>query len=267
MSHFAVIAPPFYSHVRALQALAQRLIARGHRITFIQQAEVAALLSDAAVGFHAIGLASHPAGTLDRTLQLAAHPGGLGILRLIRDMASSTDMLCRELPDALRALAVDGVIVDQMAPAGGLVAEALQLPFVSVACALPVNREAHFPLPVMPFLWGTSSAARERFASSEKIYDWLMLSAFRTAVSRISACRRWRKSASCRTHSTFRAANCPHISTPPARCANRRPPQQRRCSAMAASRAFSPPSAPCRAAAMGCLKLWRKPVVNCRRSC
>ncbi|MGJ0191434.1 glycosyltransferase [Pantoea sp. RRHST58] len=187
MSHFAVIAPPFYSHVRALQALAQNLIARGHRITFIQQAEVAALLSDAAVGFHAIGLGSHPVGTLDRTLQLAAHPGGLGILRLIRDMASSTDMLCRELPAALRALAVDGVIVDQMAPAGGLVAEALQLPFVSVACALPVNREAHFPLPVMPFLWGTSSAARERFASSEKIYDWLMRSHDRVLAQHASA--------------------------------------------------------------------------------
>jgi len=176
MSHFAAIAPPFYSHMRALQALAQTLIARGHRVTFIQQADAAALLNNTAIDFHAVGLETHPVGTLDRTLQLAAHPGGLGILRLIGDMASSTDMLCRELPDALRSLAVDGLIVDQMAPAGGLVAEAMQLPFVSVACALPVNREAHFPLPVMPFLWGTSSAARERFASSEKIYDWLMRS-------------------------------------------------------------------------------------------
>lgn len=176
MSHFAVVAPPFYSHVRALQALSQALMARGHHITFIQQQDVAALLSDAAIGFHPVGLLSHPAGSLDHTLQLAAHPGGPGILRLIRDMASSSDMLCRELPEALRSLAVDGLIVDQMAPAAGLVAEALQLPFVSVACALPVNREAHFPLPVMPFAWGTGSAARERYASSEKIYDWLMRS-------------------------------------------------------------------------------------------
>ncbi|MEZ3498364.1 glycosyltransferase [Pantoea sp. KPR_PJ] len=176
MSHFAVIAPPFYSHMRALQSLAQGLIARGHRITFFQQADAAALLSDSAIGFHAVGLSSHPVGSLDRTLQLAAHPAGLGILRLIRDMASSSDMLCRELPLALRSSDIDGLIVDQMAPAGGLVAEALGLPFVSVACALPVNREAHFPLPVMPFLWGSDAAARERYASSEKIYDWLMRS-------------------------------------------------------------------------------------------
>ncbi len=174
MSHFAVIAPPFYSHARTLQALSQALITRGHRITFIQQTDGATLLSDATIDFHAVSLAYHPAGSFDHTLPLAAHPGGLGILSLIRDMASSTDMLCRELPAALRSLAVDGLIVDQMAPAGGLVAEALRLPFVSVAYALPVNREAHFPLLVMPFAWENGSAARARYASSEKIYDWLI---------------------------------------------------------------------------------------------
>ncbi|HCW99006.1 MAG TPA: zeaxanthin glucosyltransferase, partial [Pantoea sp.] len=119
MSHFAAIAPPFYSHMRALQALAQTLIARGHRVTFIQQADAAALLNNTAIGFHAVGLETHPVGTLDRTLQLAAHPGGLGILRLIGDMASSTDMLCRELPDAIERLGIDALLADQMEAAGG----------------------------------------------------------------------------------------------------------------------------------------------------
>lgn len=174
MSHFAVITPPFFSHARALQALAQALIKRGHRITFVQQADVASLLDDPHIAFQATGLTSHPPGRLKQTLHKAAHSTGLLLWQLINDMAENTDMLCRELPAVLNALAVDGVIVDQMAPAGGLVAEALQLPFVSVACALPVNREPHFPLPVMPFRYGTDSAARERFASSEKLFDWLM---------------------------------------------------------------------------------------------
>ncbi|BBI64018.1 hypothetical protein HSBAA_53240 [Vreelandella sulfidaeris] len=39
MSHYAVIAPPLYSHVKALQALAIQLIERGHQITFVQQFE------------------------------------------------------------------------------------------------------------------------------------------------------------------------------------------------------------------------------------
>lgn len=174
MSHYAIIAPPLYSHVRALEALGQQLIARGHHITFFQQAEARALLSDARIGFCAVGEQTHPPGSLARTLNVTAHPFGPGLFRLINDLAGTTDMLCRELPAALERCAVDGVIVDQMEPAGGLVAEALGLPFVSVACALPVNRDETIPLPVMPFLYSTSARSHKRYAASTRIHDWLM---------------------------------------------------------------------------------------------
>lgn len=174
MSHYAIIAPPLYSHVRALEALAQQLLERGHRITFIQQAEARTLLNDARIGFHAVGERSHPPGSLARTLHLTARPSGLGIFRLINDLAHTTDMLCRELPAALKQLNVDGLIVDQMEAAGGLVAEALGLPFVSVACALPVNRDDAIPLPVMPFNYATDARSRKLYASSTGVYDWLM---------------------------------------------------------------------------------------------
>lgn len=174
MSHYAVIAPPLYSHVRALEALAQALIARGHRVTFMQQAEARTLLGDARIGFYPLGERSHPPGSLAHTLELTAHPSGMGIFRLIADMAKTSDMLCRELPAALQQAGVDGLIVDQMEAAGGLVADALGLPFVSVACALPVNREPHLPLPVMPFNYGTGARRQKLYATSERIYDWLM---------------------------------------------------------------------------------------------
>ncbi len=176
MSHYAVIAPPFYSHVRALEALAGELIARGHRITVVQQAEAQTLLRDPRVGFYAVGEHSHPAGSLARTLTLTAHPSGPGIFRLVVDLASTTAMLCRELPAALEALAVDGLIVDQMEPAGALVAEALGLPFVSVACALPVNRDETIPLPVMPFRYASHARSKKLYAASTRVYDWLMRS-------------------------------------------------------------------------------------------
>ncbi|WP_338563968.1 glycosyltransferase [Erwinia sp. E_sp_B01_3] len=173
MSHYAIIAPPLYSHQRALEALAYELMALGHRITFIQQPEALANLQEPGIGRHPVGILSHPEGSLSRTLKLAASPG-LSLLSLIEDMALTTDMLCAELPAALEKLAVDGLIVDQMEPAGGLVAEALGLPFVSVACALPVNREPGLPLPVMPFDYGTDQRSLRLFKSSQRIYDWLM---------------------------------------------------------------------------------------------
>ncbi|WP_205956076.1 glycosyltransferase [Pantoea stewartii] len=174
MSHFAVIAPPFFSHVRALQNLAQELVARGHRVTFFQQHDCKALVTGSDIGFQTVGLQTHPPGSLSHLLHLAAHPLGPSMLRLINEMARTSDMLCRELPAAFHALQIEGVIVDQMEPAGAVVAEASGLPFVSVACALPLNREPGLPLAVMPFEYGTSDAARERYTTSEKIYDWLM---------------------------------------------------------------------------------------------
>lgn len=174
MSHYAVIAPPLYSHVRALEALAQQLIARGHRVTFMQQAEARTLLSDARIGFCPLGARSHPTGSLARTLRLTAHPSGMGIFRLIDDMAKTSDMLCRELPAALAQAGIDGLIVDQMEAAGGLAAQALGLPFVSVACALPVNREPHLPLPVMPFNYAEDARSQKLYVSSTRVYDWLM---------------------------------------------------------------------------------------------
>ncbi len=175
VSHFAVLSPPLYSHVRALEALASELVARGHRVTWVAQADVAPLLRDARVGFEGVGLASHPRGSLAAQLARLARPGGpLGLLRVIRDMAAQTDMLCREGRQVLPALQVDSVISDQMEAAGGLLAEGLGLPCISVACALPVNREPQVPLPVMPWPYARDIAAVQRNQVSARIHDWLM---------------------------------------------------------------------------------------------
>jgi MGT family glycosyltransferase len=175
MAHFGVVAPAFYSHVSALAALSAELVARGHRVTFFQRPDAAAYLKDARIGFRAVGAATHPPGSLAASLRRAANPGGpFGLRRVILDMARGTEMLCRELPDAMDAQGLDAVIADQMEAAGGMVAEALGLPFISVACALPVNREPGIPLPVMPFAHGDSERARQVVEGSTRVYDWMM---------------------------------------------------------------------------------------------
>ncbi|HEX2546008.1 MAG TPA: glycosyltransferase [Ramlibacter sp.] len=176
-THFAVLAPPFTSHVRALEALAGELMDRGHRVTWVHMAEVQQLLRDPRTGFAPVGADSHPPGTLARLVARAARPGGpFGISRVIRDVADCTEVLCREAPDVLRRLGVDAVLADQMEAAGGLVARSLGLPFVSVACALPVNREPRLPLPVMPWPWAADPRGLHLNRSSERVYDWMMRS-------------------------------------------------------------------------------------------
>jgi len=175
MAHFGVVAPAFYSHYNAMAALSAELAARGHRITFLHQQDAGAYLKDPRLAFHAVGLDSHPAGTLAASIERAANPGGpLGLRRVIQDMARTTDMLCRELPPAIQTLGIDALLCDQMEAAGGMVAESLGLPFASVANALPVNREPGIPLPVMPFDYEDSERARHMVEGSTRVYDWLM---------------------------------------------------------------------------------------------
>jgi len=175
MAHFGVVAPAFYSHFSALAALSLELLKRGHRVTFLQRPDAAAYLKDARIGFHAVGADTHPPGSLAASLRRAANPGGpLGLRQVILDMARGTEMLCRELPAALHGLGVDALLADQMEAAGGLVAEALGLPFVSVACAMPVNREPGIPLAVMPFAYADTEQAAQVVEGSTRVYDWMM---------------------------------------------------------------------------------------------
>ena len=175
MSHYAVVAPAYPSHFAALQALCGELIDRGHRVTFVHQAHTRNWLSDPRVGFRAVGSRGHGPENGGRTQALAASPGGpLGLRRLIDHLALTTQMLCEELPGVLAELQVEALICDQMEAAGGLVAEALSLPFVSVACALPVNREPGVPLPVMPMAFDTSDSACKMYRGSTRVYDWMM---------------------------------------------------------------------------------------------
>lgn len=175
MAHFAVVGPAYFSHFNALEAIAVELVERGHRVTFLHRIDAQAFLRDARIGFHVLGAASHPAGSLAESLRRAANPGGpLGIRAVIADMARTTDMLCRELPAALQLLGIDAMLADQMEAAGALAADSLGIPFISIACALPVNREAGIPLPVMPFKFDTSERALQMYQGSARVYDWMM---------------------------------------------------------------------------------------------
>jgi zeaxanthin glucosyltransferase len=175
MPHFTVIAPPFTSHVRALEALASGLLDGGHRVSWIHQADVQPLLSDHRIEFRPVGAATHGAGSLARIVERAASPGGpLGLRRVIADVASATDMLCREAPALLHALNTEVVIADQMEAAGGLLAQGLGLACISVACALPVNRDSRIPLPVMPWAYAQDPRGEQLNEGSARVYDWLM---------------------------------------------------------------------------------------------
>ncbi len=188
MVHFAFIAPPLAGHCNPMTALAVELIGRGHRATFIHQADARGLVGDPRIGFHAVGAATHPPGTLAAAnARLGRLSGWFSLGRLVRDVARTTDMLCREAPRVLRDIGADGVVADQLEAAGGLVAAHLGLPHVSVANALMINREPNIPPPFVGWRYRASRTARHRNRGGYRVHDLLMRSVSRTIAAHAKA--------------------------------------------------------------------------------
>jgi zeaxanthin glucosyltransferase len=169
-------------------ALADELVGRGHRVTFLHQVDAKTLVRRHA--FVPLGASSHPAGHLTGVLRRMARVNGfLGLGEIIRDVAATTDMLACELPGASRALGVDMIVGDQTEAAAGLVARHLDLPYVSVANALPLNRDPDLPPPFTGWRYDRSDWGRERNRGGYWVSDLLMRSHARVISDYAS---RWR---------------------------------------------------------------------------
>ena len=154
-------------------AIAEALRGRGHHSTFIGLADVSHRVTSAGFKHRTLGAVSHPRGSLQRMEGRLARLNGLSGLRVaISDMAGITDMLCFEGAAALRALAPDGIVCDQLEPAGGLLARHLQLPCVSVANALMIDREPYVPPPFTNWAYSRTGWGRSRNLGGYRITDW-----------------------------------------------------------------------------------------------
>lgn len=144
--HFGIVCPPVSGHIHPFSALGRELIARGHKVTCFQMPDLEQKILSEGLGFHPIGHSDHPVGSLPLTLARIGQLKGLAALRFTVDAVRKTSiMICREAPAAIRETGVGALLVDQMEPAGGAVAEHLGLPFVTVCNALALNRDSVVP--------------------------------------------------------------------------------------------------------------------------
>ena len=174
MRHFGIVTPPVPGHIHPFAALGRELVARGHRVTCFQVADLEEKIHSEGLEFYRIGAAEYPPGALRASLDALGRLAGFAALRFtIRAVAATTAMECRELPHAIRAAGVEALLVDQMEPAGGAVAERLALPFVTVCNALLINRDPVAPPPFTPWAYTDAAWARLRnrvgYAASDRI--------------------------------------------------------------------------------------------------
>jgi len=174
LKHYGIICPPVRGHLNPSLAVARELQRRGHRVTVFHMPDLASSVRAEQVDFVTIGANDHPLGSLSQSLADLGRLSGFAALRFtVRAIAKTTEMICRDAPQAVRDARVDMLLVDQTEPAGGSVAEHLGIPFVTLCNALALNREPDVPPPFSPWNYRESMWARMRnrlgYAVSDRI--------------------------------------------------------------------------------------------------
>jgi zeaxanthin glucosyltransferase len=146
MTHFGLICPSSDGHLNPMLPLGQELKKRGHRITLLGILDSQAKTLAAGLEFRAIGESDFPQGaTKDLFTQLGKLNGLKALQHTIEWIANGTEMYLRDAPSAIKTAGIEALLVDQASPAGGTVAEYLNIPFISVCNALMLNREIGIP--------------------------------------------------------------------------------------------------------------------------
>lgn len=146
MVHFGIISPPVSGHLNPLAALGRELQRRGHRVTVFQMPDLEPKIRQSGLEFWEIGSSDHPLGSLPRSIETLGQLSALAALRFaLSQIQKTTVMFARDLPPALHQAQVEALIVDQSEPIGAAIAEYLDLPFVTICCALLLNREPSVP--------------------------------------------------------------------------------------------------------------------------
>jgi MGT family glycosyltransferase len=168
-------------HYYPLTALGRGLQARGHEVVFFQVADLERPIRAAGLQFRQIGREDFPPGALRARDEEVGKLEGLAALRCgLRGIERKALMLFRDAPAAIRDEGIDALIVDQIEPAGGTVAEHLRLPFVSVAAALPVNLDPSVPPVTLPWSHRGGVWARLRNRVGNAASEWIFSGVVRT---------------------------------------------------------------------------------------
>jgi len=163
MSHYGIITPPVPGHIHPFAALGRALQQRGHRVTVFHMPDLEAKIRAEGLDFCAIGLSDHPLGHLPQSLLELSRLKGLAALRFTVEAVKRTSvMFCRDGVEAVRAAKVNMLLVDQMEPAGGAIADRLGLPFLTICNALAINQDSAVPPPFTGWRYSNRPWARAR---------------------------------------------------------------------------------------------------------
>ncbi|MBD1899447.1 glycosyltransferase [Trichocoleus sp. DQ-A3] len=147
MTHFAIICPAVTGHLNPMFALGRELQWRGHRVTFIGVLDAQATTRAAGLEFQAIAESEYPLGAIPKLSAQLGELSGLAALRYaFRNFQQQLNAaLLRDAPGAIEEAGVEALLVDQVIPVRGTLAEFLDIPLIEVCNALIENPDDTIP--------------------------------------------------------------------------------------------------------------------------
>lgn len=146
MTHFGIMCPADTGHLNPMLALGRELKKRGHFLTVFQVLDVEQKVLSAGLEYRVIGKSAYPLGSMSEQYAEQGKLSGLdGVKFAIKTAKNLASITFREAPDAIVAEEIDFLIIDQVLLWGGTIAEFLDIPFITVCCALLLNRETSIP--------------------------------------------------------------------------------------------------------------------------
>ena len=164
MATLALVTLPLSGHIHPMVAGARALKAAGHRPVFVGPVDLIARLPED-VDTLVVGESDLPAGRLDALCACLSRMTSLSDMRsMLKAIAALSAFYIRHLPGAVETLGASAILHDQLEPGAGIVARGLSrllgVTHVSLACALPMNREASVPPPFMGWAYRPSAFGR-----------------------------------------------------------------------------------------------------------
>ncbi|MGQ9864799.1 MAG: glycosyltransferase [Pseudanabaenaceae cyanobacterium] len=163
MKHFGLCCPAETGHLHTMIPLGRELQRRGHRVTYFGLPDARPKMEAAGLGFVDVGGDRlPPAASAALLAQLGKTQGIPAVLLTLRWFYRVAETFLAEAPAILQQANVTALVVDQLSPEGGTVAEHLGLPFATVCSALPIDPDPDVPPVFLP--WPYRPSWRSRLA-------------------------------------------------------------------------------------------------------
>jgi MGT family glycosyltransferase len=165
MSHFALLCPEHAGHLLSNGPVAVELLRRGHQVTLIALEDAAPLAEQLGLAFHPLdmkGIRVWPP-TISWLAFEAFRAGMVTFMRT--DFTWKAKGMLELLPPIFKDLQIDGLLCDQILPAGGTAAQRAGIPFVTICSALLWHEEIDLPPPFTHWLYAEGAGPMYAWAS------------------------------------------------------------------------------------------------------